>query len=48
MAQAAALAVSGIVIAAAIAGGAWFGRVGWPCRTSTLLKRIRPANLNLT
>ena len=35
MAQAAALVVYGIVIAAAIAGGAWFGRVGWPCRTST-------------
>ena len=45
MAQAAALAVYGIVIAAAIAGGAWFGRVGWPCRTSILLKRIRPAQV---
>ena len=43
MAQAAALAVYGIVIAAAIAGGGWFGRVGWPCGTSTLLRRIRPA-----
>ena len=48
MAQAAALAVYGIVIAAAIAGGAWFGRVGWPCRTSTLLRRIQPPNLTLT
>ena len=37
MTQAAALAVYGIVIAAAIAGGAWFGR------TSSLLRRIRPA-----
>ena len=48
MAQAAALVVYGIVITAAIAGGAWFGRVGWPCSTSTLLKRIPPANLNPT
>ena len=48
MAQAAALAVYGSVVAAAIAGGAWFGRVGWPCRTSSLLKRLPPANLNPT
>lgn len=40
-AQGAALVVYGLVIAAAIAGGAWFGRVGWPCRTSTLLRRLR-------
>jgi len=42
MAQGAALVVYGVVIAAAIAGGAWFGRLGWPCRTATLLRRIRP------
>src|SRR2546426_6096441 len=41
MAQGAALAVYGVVIAAAIAGGAWFGRVGWPCSTATLLRRIQ-------
>jgi len=41
MAQGAALAVYGVVIAAAIAGGAWFGRVGWPCSTATLLCRIQ-------
>ncbi len=42
MAQGIALVVYGVVIAAAIAGGAWFGRVGWPAHTSTLLRRIRP------
>lgn len=40
IAQAAALVVYGVVIAAAIAGGAWFGRVGWPCAPSTLLLRL--------
>ena len=40
--QGAALVVYGAVIAAAIAGGAWFGRVGWPCRPSVLLARIKP------
>ena len=43
VAQGAALVVYGIVIAAAIAGGAWFGRVGWPVRTHVLLRRIRAA-----
>ncbi len=43
MAQGAALVVYGVVIAAAIAGGAWFGRVGWPARTNVLLRRIRAA-----
>ena len=43
MAQGAALVVYGVVIAAAIAGGAWFGRVGLPVRTSVLLRRIRVA-----
>ena len=42
VAQGLALVVYGVVIASAIAGGAWFGRVGWPCRTGTLLRRIRP------
>ena len=42
VAQGLALVVYGLVIASAIAGGAWFGRVGWPCRTGTLLRRIRP------
>ena len=41
--QGVALVVYGVVIAAAIAGGAWFGRVGWPCRPSVLLQRIKPA-----
>lgn len=40
-AQGAALVVYGVVIAAAIAGGAWFGRVGWPCSTATLLRRLQ-------
>jgi putative MATE family efflux protein len=39
--QGAALVVYGVVIAAAIAGGAWFGRVGWPCSTRVLLQRIK-------
>jgi Na+-driven multidrug efflux pump len=43
LAQGLALVVYGVVIASAIAGGAWFGRVGWPCRTATLLRRIRAA-----
>ena len=37
--QGAALLVYGIVIASAIAGGAWFGRVGWPTGTAALLRR---------
>ena len=41
MAQGAALVVYGLVISGAIAGGAWFGRVGWPCRTSVLLRRFQ-------
>ena len=44
MAQAAALVVYGVLNAAAIAGGAWFGRVGWPCATTTLLRRIQHVN----
>lgn len=41
--QGVALVVYGVLTAAAIAGGAWFGRVGWPCSTAVLLRRIRPA-----
>ena len=40
VAQAVALVVYGLVNAGAISGGAWFGPVGWPRRTATLLKRI--------
>ena len=39
-AQAVALVVYGVVIASAIAGGAWFGRVGWPQSTRRLLQRV--------
>jgi putative MATE family efflux protein len=39
--QGAALAVYGAVIASAIAGGAWFGRIGWPRTTSGLMRRIQ-------
>lgn len=42
-AQGAALVVYGIVIASAIAGGAWFGRVGWPRTTRGLLQRVAQA-----
>ncbi|HEY8607870.1 MAG TPA: MATE family efflux transporter [Noviherbaspirillum sp.] len=40
LAQALALAVYGGVNAASIAGGAWFGPVGWPRRTAVLLARV--------
>jgi len=40
VAQGAALVVYGLVISSAIAGGAWFGRVGWPRSTSALMRRI--------
>lgn len=39
-AQAAALVGYGVLNAAAIAGGAWFGRIGWPRRTASLLRRL--------
>jgi Na+-driven multidrug efflux pump len=42
-AQGVALVVYGIVIASAIAGGAWFGRVGWPRTTRGLLQRVAQA-----
>ncbi|MBT2326158.1 MATE family efflux transporter [Variovorax paradoxus] len=41
VAQGAALVVYGIVIASTIAGGAWFGRVGWPRTTAGLLRRVQ-------
>ncbi|MDM0022616.1 MATE family efflux transporter [Variovorax saccharolyticus] len=41
--QGVALVVYGVVIASAIAGGAWFGRVGWPRSTQALLRRIQPS-----
>jgi putative MATE family efflux protein len=41
VAQGAALVVYGIVIASAIAGGAWFGRIGWPRTTRGLLQRLQ-------
>ena len=39
-AQAAALVVYAVVIAGAIAGGSWFGPVGWPRSTTGLLRRV--------
>lgn len=41
-AQGAALVVYGLFIAGTIAGGSWFGRVGWPCSTAALMRRIGP------
>jgi putative MATE family efflux protein len=41
IAQGVALVVYGLVIAGSIAGGAWFGPVGWPRRTAVMLKRFR-------
>ena len=41
VAQGVALVVYGVVIAAAIAGGAWFGRIGWPRTTAGLLRRVQ-------
>jgi hypothetical protein len=43
VAQGVALVVYGVVIASAIAGGAWFGRVGWPRSTASLLRRFQPS-----
>ncbi|MFI5444842.1 MATE family efflux transporter [Polaromonas sp. UC242_47] len=40
VAQAVALVIYGLVNAWAIAGGAWFGAVGWPRTTTTLLKNL--------
>jgi putative MATE family efflux protein len=41
--QGAALVVYGVMIASAIAGGAWFGRVGWPRTPGGLLRRMAQA-----
>jgi len=41
--QAVALLAYGLFIGGAIAGGAWFGRVGWPRSTAGLLRRIEAA-----
>jgi len=41
--QALALLAYGLFIAATIAGGAWFGRLGWPRSTAALLRRIEAA-----
>ncbi|MES2532423.1 MAG: MATE family efflux transporter [Pseudomonadota bacterium] len=43
VAQGIALVVYGVVISSAIAGGAWFGPVGWPRSTRALLQRLEPA-----
>jgi hypothetical protein len=43
VAQGLALLVYGLVIASAIAGGAWFGRVGWPRTPRALMQRLRSA-----
>ena len=42
LSQGVALVVYGVLIASAIAGGAWFGRLGWPCSTSKLMRRLQP------
>lgn len=39
IAQAAALVIYGLVNTWAVAGGAWFGKVGWPRGTSALLRQ---------
>ncbi|MDP9899304.1 MATE family efflux transporter [Variovorax ginsengisoli] len=46
VAQGVALVVYGVVIASAIAGGAWFGPVGWPRSPRGLLARLQPAALS--
>lgn len=40
VAQGVAMVVYGVVIASAIAGGVWFGRIGWPRTTAGLLRRL--------
>ncbi|VWX62012.1 putative efflux protein, MATE family [Burkholderiales bacterium 8X] len=40
VAQGIALLVYGLVIASTIAGGAWFGRVGWPRTPAGLVRRL--------
>ncbi|MDM0110889.1 MATE family efflux transporter [Variovorax sp. J22R133] len=41
VAQGMALVVYGLGIAAVVAGGAWFGRLGWPRTTAGLIQRIQ-------
>jgi Na+-driven multidrug efflux pump len=41
IAQGVALVVYGLINASAVAGGAWFGPIGWPRSTSMLLDQIR-------
>lgn len=43
VAQGLALVVYGVITAAAIAGGAWFGRVGWPRTPRALMQRLQGA-----
>ena len=43
LAQAVALVVYGLFNAAAVAGGAWFGPVGWPRSTHRLVRQVRRA-----
>jgi len=40
-AQGAALVLYGLVNAGAVAGGVWFGPIGWPRRTAAMLQRAR-------
>lgn len=42
-AQGAAMVAYGLVIASAVAGGVWFGRIGWPRSTAGLLRRLARA-----
>ena len=41
IAQGVALVIYGLINASAVAGGAWFGPIGWPRPTSILLHRVR-------
>jgi Na+-driven multidrug efflux pump len=41
MAQGAALVIYGLINAGAVTGGAWFGPLGWPRSTSTLVRQVR-------
>jgi putative MATE family efflux protein len=41
LAQGAALIVYGLLNAGAVAGGVWFGPIGWPSRTGVMLQRVR-------
>ncbi|MFN3571182.1 MAG: MATE family efflux transporter, partial [Polaromonas sp.] len=43
LAQGVALVIYGGINTWAIAGGAWFGRVGWPRSTAGLLRRLPQA-----